>query len=241
MTAMPPDMPPDMPPAMVFAAGYGTRMGALTRDQPKPLLPVAGRSLIDRTLDLAAEAGITRAVVNLHYRAAMLRDHLAARRTPALAFSDETEAILETGGGLKAALPLLGPGPVVTLNADAVFSGPNPVATLLAGGLPAGGAARLLLVPRGAATGHAGPGDFFLDDGGTLRRRGTAAEAPYVFTGAQVIDPEAVAAWPARAFSLNPVWDALIAAGRLTGAVHAGGWADVGTPQGLALAAALLA
>lgn len=229
------------PPAMVFAAGFGTRMGALTRDRPKPLLPVAGRSLIDRTLDLAEAAGVTRAVVNLHYRGAMLRDHLAARRHPALAFSDETEAILETGGGLKAALPLLGPGPVVTLNADAVFTGPNPVAALLAGGLPAGGAARLLLVPRAAAAGHAGPGDFFLDEGGTLRRRGTAPEAPFVYTGAQVIDPDSVARWPGRAFSLNPVWDALIETGRLTGTVHAGGWVDVGTPQGLALAEALFA
>ena len=114
---------------MLFAAGLGTRMGALTAHRPKPLVEVAGRPLIDHALDLAREAAVPRVVANLHYRGEMIRDHLAG--SPVL-FSDETDRILETGGGLRQALPLLGPGPVYTLNSDAVWTGANPLTTLSA-------------------------------------------------------------------------------------------------------------
>lgn len=221
--------------AMIFAAGLGTRMGALTRDRPKPLIEVAGRPLIDHALALVRAAGIPRVVVNTHAHAEKLRLHLA-REAPDVLLSHEPER-LETGGGLKHALPLLGPGPVFTLNADVVWSGPNPLALLATGWR---GGARLALVPRTGATGHAGSGDFFLDAGERLRRRGGAAEADFVYAGAGIIDTAAVAAFPGEVFSLNPVWDALAAEGRLTGVVHPGGWADVGRPEGIALAEALL-
>lgn len=229
-----------IPPAMVFAAGFGTRMGSLVADQPKPLLPVAGRTLIDRSLDRLEQAGIDRAVVNLHYRGEMIRAHLAGRALPALAFSVEAPLILETGGGLQAALPLLGPGPVVTLNSDAVWAGGDPVGALRAAWDPARMEALLLLVPKGTAMGHAGAGDFFCDAEGRLTRRGTRDAAPYIFTGAQILHPTRVAAHPPGAFSLNRVWDGMLAEGTLFGHVLDLPWIDVGNPAGLAAAEAVL-
>jgi MurNAc alpha-1-phosphate uridylyltransferase len=223
---------------MIFAAGLGTRMGALTRDRPKPLIEVAGRPLIDHALAVARGAGIARIVVNTHAHAAQMRAHLS-RVAPEVVVSHEPE-LLDTGGGLKRALPLLGSGPVFTLNADMVWSGPNPLAAL-GGAWRPGTGALLLLVPRPAASGHAGPGDFFLGADGVPRRRGAAATAEFVFAGAQIIDPAAVAAHPGDVFSLNAVWDGLIAEGRLRGIVHRGGWVDVGRPEGIALAEAELA
>jgi MurNAc alpha-1-phosphate uridylyltransferase len=223
---------------MIFAAGLGTRMGALTRDRPKPLIEVAGRPLIDHALALAHAAGIPRIVVNIHAHAGQLQAHLA-RVAPDALISHEPE-LLETGGGLKQALPLLGPGPVFAMNADVVWRGPNPLQALAAGWRPGTGAL-LMLVPREDARGHAGPGDFFRDARGRLRRRGDAERADFVYAGAQIIDPEALAAFPAAAFSLNPVWAGFIAEGRLEGRVHAGGWVDVGRPEGIALAEAELA
>jgi MurNAc alpha-1-phosphate uridylyltransferase len=220
---------------MVFAAGLGTRMGALTRDRPKPLIAVAGRPLIDHALAVVRGAGVPRVVVNVHAHAAQMRAYLALAAPEVLVSVEEAER-LETGGGLKRALPLLGPGPVFTLNADMVWSGPNPLTALAAGWTDG---ARLCLVPRTAATGHTGPGDFFLEPGDRLRRRGAAPTADYVYAGAERIDPAALVGFAGEVFSLNPVWDALIAQGRLTGVVHPGGWVDVGRPEGIALAEAL--
>ncbi len=225
--------------AMVLAAGFGTRMGALTRDRPKPLIPVAGRALIDHALDHVRDAGVPRAVVNLHYRGDQIRAHLAWRTAPLVAFSDEAE-ILETGGGIVRALPLLGPDPFFTLNADAVWTGPAPLPCLAAGWDATRMSALLHLVPRSAAIGYTRSGDFFCDADGRLSRRGVAAVAPYVFTGAQIIAPAAFADAPDGAFSTNLIWDRLIGQGRLFGVVHAGTWVDVGTPEGLLLAEAAL-
>lgn len=225
--------------AMIFAAGLGTRMGALTRDRPKPLIEVGGRPLIDYSLDLARAAGIAKLVVNTHAHADQLRAHLEAV-APQTAISFEPER-LETGGGLRQALPLLGSDPVFTLNADMVWSGGNPLATLRKAWDPTRMGALLCLVPRAAAQGHHGLGDFFLGDDGRLSRRGDAAQAPFVYTGAQIIDTGALDGFAGGAFSLNPVWDALIATGRLFGVVHSGGWVDVGRPEGIALAEAELA
>jgi MurNAc alpha-1-phosphate uridylyltransferase len=227
--------------AMVLAAGFGTRMGELTRDRPKPLLPVAGRALIDHALDVVAEAGLRRAVINLHYRGEQVRAHLAGRRVPEVAFSDEAE-ILDTGGGVVRALPLLGKRPFAVLNSDAVFAGPNPVLTLAAAWAPGRMDGLMLLVPAARARAYMRAGDFFLPaDGAAPVRRGEAAAAPLVFTGAQILSPAALRDAPAGAFSLNLVWDRLLAEGRLAAVTHPGEWVDVGTPEGLAEADRVLA
>lgn len=225
--------------AMIFAAGLGTRMGELTRDRPKPLLTVGGRALIDHALDLARGAGAAPIVANAHAHADQLEAHLA-RVAPEVRVAREPER-LETGGGLKAALPLLGGGPVFTLNADMVWRGPNPLTALARAWDGARMGALLALVPRAAAQGHAGSGDFGLAPDGRLARRGAADEAPFVYAGAQVIDTGALASFAPGVFSLNAVWDALLAEGRLHGLVWSGTWVDVGRPEGLALAEAELA
>lgn len=223
-----------MDTAMVLAAGFGTRMGALTEDRPKPLLPVAGRPLIDHALDAAAGAGLTRAVVNLHYRGDQIRAHLAARGAPSVAFSEEQPEILDTGGGVVHALPLLGDRPFAVLNSDAVFAGPNPVRALLAAWVPGRMDALMLLVRTARTRAYTRAGDFFLDaDGAAPVRRGGAASAPLVFTGAQILSPRALDGAPVGPFSLNLIWDRLLAAGRLAAIAYAGEWVDVGTPEGL--------
>jgi MurNAc alpha-1-phosphate uridylyltransferase len=164
--------------AMVLAAGFGTRMGGLTRARPKPLLPVAGRALIDHALDRAAAAGVRRAVVNLHYLGAEIRAHLAGRTVPEIAFSDEAPEILDTGGGVVQALPLLGPGAFFALNSDAVFAGRNPLDVLAGAWNPARMDALLLLVPLASARAYTRAGDFFLEaERGPPRRRGARRRA----------------------------------------------------------------
>src|SRR5690625_3276255 len=220
--------------AMVLAAGFGTRMRELTESCPKPLLAVAGRPLIDHALDMVAEAGISRAVVNLHYRGEQVRTHLARRSRPEILFSEEQE-ILDTGGGVGKALPLLGCRPFAVLNSDAVFQGQgNPIAHLAAHWKPERMDGLMLLVPGARAHAYTRAGDFFLAaDGGRPERRGRAAEAPFVFTGVQILSPAAFAGAPSGAFSLNLIWDRLIAADRLAAVVWGGDWVDVGTPEGL--------
>lgn len=227
--------------AMVMAAGLGTRMGALTRDTAKPLLRAGGRALIDHALDRAEEAGVERAVVNLHWHAEALRAHLAARGRPEILVSDETAELLETGGGVAKALPLLGKDPVYVMNSDAVFGGPSPLPRL-AGAWDGGRMdALLLLIPRAAARAYSRAGDFRLGPDGRPERRGAAAGAPWVYAGVQIVRPEVFAGVAEGPFSTNLVWDRLLAAGRLFAVTHPGPWVDVGTPEGLAEADALLA
>jgi N-acetyl-alpha-D-muramate 1-phosphate uridylyltransferase len=228
--------------AMILAAGFGTRMGALTRARPKPLLPVAGRALIDHALDTAGAAGVRRAVVNLHYLGDLIRAHLAGRTAPEIAFSDEAPAILDTGGGVVRALPLLGPGAFFALNSDAVFAGRNPLDVLAGAWRPERMDALLLLVPVAQARAYTRAGDFFLDaEGGAPRRRRADATAPLVFSGAQILAPSALDDAPREAFSLNLVWDRLIGEGRLAAVTYPDAWVDVGTPEGLAEAERALA
>ena len=228
--------------AMILAAGLGTRMRPLTDHCPKPLLKVAGRPMIDLVLAHAAGVGVRRAVVNLHYLGQMLRDHLAARTEPEVVFSEEQPVILETGGGIVQALPLLGAAPFYTVNSDAVWAGPNPLACLAEAWDAAAMDALLLLVPRGRARGYTRAGDFFLDaEGAAPLRRGSADAAPQVYTGAQIIAPEVFAGAPEGAFSVNLIWDRLLARGRLAAVTYPGAWVDVGTPAGLAEAEAALA
>ncbi len=226
----------DMPQSlMLFAAGLGTRMGAMTAARPKPLIEVAGRALIDHALDLVDGAGIAKTVMNLHYLPDQIRAHVKGRD---VGFSAEPGLILETGGGLRAAVPLLGAGPVFTLNSDAVWTGRNPLIELRDAWDATGMDGLLMLMPTDQATGHTGGGDFDLDAKGRLiRARGTGR---YVYLGAQILRTEGLADFTEAAFSLNRLWDRMIEAGRLFGTVHQGGWCDVGRPEGIALAEALL-
>jgi MurNAc alpha-1-phosphate uridylyltransferase len=221
-------------PLMLFAAGLGTRMGALTADRPKPLIPVAGKPLIDHALALADAAGITRRVVNLHYRG----DQIAAHLPPDFALSWERDTILETGGGLRAALPLLGEGPVLTLNSDAVWTGANPLTELMDIWDDARMDALLLLLPVAQALGHSGTGDFLIDSDNRISRARGATGAVYL--GAQIIRTGLLAEIPEKVFSLNVLWDMMIARGRAFGLIHQGGWCDVGRPEGILTAEALL-
>lgn len=218
-------------PAMIFAAGLGTRMGALTQVRPKPLIEVADRPLIDQALRFAQGAQAAPVVVNVHWKAEQLRTYLAGT---SILISDETDRLLETGGGLKAALPLLGTSPVWTLNSDAAWTGPNPLLALAAAWRPEM-EALLLLILREQAGGYAGPGDFEMDATGRLAR-GTA----YVYTGAQLLRTEGLSEVTDPVFSLNRLWDRAADRGGLFGLVHRGGWCDVGRPENLARAETLL-
>ncbi|MGX0903790.1 MurNAc alpha-1-phosphate uridylyltransferase [Roseovarius sp. MBR-79] len=219
-------------PVMLFAAGFGTRMGALTATRPKPLVEVAGRALIDHALDLVDAYAPPRTVVNLHYLPEQIRAHLAGRD---LLFSHETPEILETGGGLRAALPLLGPGPVVTMNTDAIWRGPNPLTFLAPLWDPARMDALLLCIPPQNAIGHSGAGDFTMAEDGMLSRG-----PGLVYSGVQIIAPDPLHTVPETRFSLNRVWDRIAENGRLFGVGYPGRWCDVGRPEGLALAEMML-
>lgn len=218
---------------MIFAAGLGTRMRPLTTTRPKPLVEVAGKPLLDHALEIADSAGIETIVANVHYLADQLVQHLAPRR---VTVSDERERVLETGGGLRHALPLLGENPVFTLNSDSVWTGENPLSQLRARWDPERMDALLLLVPRRNARGHAGSGDFILGNEGRLARG-----PGLVYSGAQIIKTEGLAAISEDVFSLNRLWDRMLSDGRLFGTEHRGGWCDVGDPEGLAAAEAMLA
>ena len=220
---------------MIFAAGFGTRMGALTKTTPKPLIQVAGRALIDHALAVAHGAGAQKIVVNLHYLGAQIEAHLAGQD---IAFSWEKEVILETGGGLRAALPLLGDGPILLLNSDAVWTGENPLTQLLAAWDAKKMDALLLLAPRRKALGHSGTGDFLISPDGRLSWA-KGREAP-VYLGAQILKPETLADVPQNVFSLLLIWEKLVAKGRAYGTLHTGGWCDVGSPSGIAAAERLL-
>ncbi|SEM50579.1 MobA-like NTP transferase domain-containing protein [Gemmobacter aquatilis] len=222
---------------MLFAAGLGTRMGALTASRPKPLIEVAGRALIDHALDQARGVPLSRIVANVHYLPDQMRAHL--RASPDILLSDESGEILETGGGLRRALPLLGDGPVFTLNTDAVWTGDNALAQLAAAWNPAQMDALLLLLPATQATGYRGAGDFLLDAQGRITRAKGAPGLAYL--GAQILKTERLHDISEQVFSLNRIWDLAIAEGRAFGIVHNGGWCDVGRPEGIAEAEALLA
>lgn len=216
---------------MLFAAGFGTRMGELTRTRPKPLILVAGRALLDHALDVARGINPRRIVVNTHYLADQIATHLAGSD---ILLSHESPDILETGGGLRHALPLLGPDPVFTLNTDYVWRGPNPLALLADAWNPAQMEALLLCLPVASATGYAGPGDFTLTDG--VARRGPGL----VYCGAQIVTTDGLAAIPDRAFSLNRLWQGMLERGTLHVLEYPGQWCDVGRPENIALAEQML-
>ncbi|MFC0103357.1 nucleotidyltransferase family protein [Sphingopyxis terrae] len=223
--------------AMVMAAGIGKRMRPLTATRPKPLVRVAGKPLIDHSLDRIEAAGIGHVVVNVHYLADALEAHLAKqKRSFTLAVSDERGELLETGGGMVKALPLLKGDPILIVNSDNIWTdGPQDSIRNLARHWDGDRMDALLLVIRQAsATGHGGKGDFHMDPSGKLSRRKPGRVAPFVYTGIQLISPRLLVGAPDGPFSTNLLWDRAIAAGRLYGLSHMGQWFDVGTPASIA-------
>jgi len=229
--------------AMVLAAGLGKRMRPLTATRPKPLIEVAGAALIDHALARVRDAGVGRAVVNVHYMAERIEAHLAARAQGLeIAVSDERAALLETGGGVAKALPLIHGDPFFVVNADNLWiDGPRGALAELA--LAWDGAAMdalLLVVPLAGATGYEGQGDFRMEADGRLARRGEGL-APYVFTGVQLLAKRLFEGVAVAPFSLNRLYDRALGVGRLFGVAYGGLWFHVGTPGVIAEAEAVLA
>ncbi len=229
--------------AIVLAAGFGKRMRPLTDDKPKPLVELAGRTLIDHVLGRLSAAGIKRAVVNAHYHADKLIAYVNGREQPSITISDESDAILDTGGGVVRALPLLGPNPFLIHNSDSVWieSVGSNIDRLLAAWEPSAMDSVLLLAPSTGSLGYDGAGDFVMDADGRLARRADTQIAPFVFAGVSIAHPRLFDGAPQGAFSLNVLWDRAIASGRLYGVPLEGKWMHVGTPEALAEAEALIA
>ena len=235
--ALRPTVAADVPAtAMVMAAGLGKRMRPLTASRPKPLVEVAGQPLIDHVLDRLRAAGVAKLVVNVHYLADALEAHLGARaRDFAVTISDERALLLETGGGLVKAAPMIDEDKFLVINSDNFWvDGPTDSLRLLASQWREQAMdALLLLVPLARAGNHGGQGDFHMDAAGLLSRRRPGRVAPYVFTGIQIVSKRLLANAPEGPFSTNILWDRAIAAGRCFGAVHHGLWFDVGTPPAI--------
>jgi len=229
--------------AMVLAAGLGQRMRPITDSLPKPLVRIGGKAMLDHALDRLAEAGVDEAIVNVHYLAGQIEDHVAGRERPRVKISDERSLLLETGGGVKKALPLLGGEPFFHVNSDSLWSenGHSNIVAIAEGWEPARMDMLLLLAEREGSIGFDGAGDFFRDQAGRLTRRGQAANAPYVYAGVAIIKPGLFADTPDGPFSLNLLFDRCIAAGTLFGAVLRGQWLHVGTPEAIAPAEAAFA
>ncbi|MFT3967920.1 MAG: nucleotidyltransferase family protein [Sphingobium sp.] len=239
-------MSAELDTAMLMAAGLGKRMRPLTATRPKPLIKVAGQTLIDHALDRIEAAGIRRIVVNVHYLADTVEAHLRARsgRTGAeYVVSDERDLLRETGGGLMKAAPLLGDRPFLCANSDNIWiDGPrNSIALLAERWDDARMDALLLLVPHARANCHGGPGDFHMDASGLLSRRRQGRVAPFVFTGVQIMSPRLLRDPPAAVFSTNILWNRAIAEGRAYGVSHPGLWFDVGTPAAIPVTEAMIA
>lgn len=229
--------------AMVLAAGLGLRMRPLTLDRPKPLIPVAGRALLDHALDRLVDAGVETAVVNSHYLGGMITEHLTGRTDIAIVASPE-EAPLDTGGAVRRALPHLGTAAILTVNADILWlDGPTPALRRLAANWdPERMDALLLLMATTKSVGYDGRGDFHMDPLGGLTRRGESEIAPFVYAGVQIVKPALFGQdTPDGAFSTNLVWDRAMEAGRLHGLAHDGAWFHVGTPDALVESEELLA
>ena len=229
--------------AIVLAAGLGKRMLPITATMPKPLVKVAGQSLIDFALDKLREAGVESVVVNVHHFADMLEAHLLTRETPRIVISDERGELLETGGGVKKALPLLGSDPFITFNSDSLWiEGQEPnLKRLVKAWDPERMDILMLVAPLSTSIGFEGRGDFHQDEDGRLRRRGTDDSAPFAYAGVAIVKPELVHGTPEGAFSANAFYDRAIAKDRLYGLCMEGQWLHVGEPQAIAEAEKCLA
>lgn len=218
---------------MLFAAGFGTRMGELTKNRPKPLIEVAGKALIDHALDQVESFRDCKIVANTHYMANQIEAHLQDR---SILITRECPDILDTGGGLRNALPLLGDDPVFTMNTDSIWSGPNPLCVLANAWNEDEMDALLLCIPRNNAFGHKGKGDFLIDAHG-LAARGPGA----IYSGLQIIKTNGLSKVPQRVFSLNLLWDQMLARNAVHAIEYPGRWCDVGSPEGVDQAKAMLA
>ncbi len=229
--------------AIVLAAGLGTRMRPYNGHIPKPLVEIGGKSLIDYSLDRLADAGVERAVVNVHHLADALERHLAPRQRPKIVISDERGDLLGTGGGIAKALPQLGDAPFFLVNSDTVWlDGVKPNFTRLAEAFdPATMDVLLLLAPTAGSIGYTGRGDFAMLPDGRLRRRRENEVVPFVYAGAAILSPVLFADVPRGAFSLTMLFDRAGASGRLYGLRLEGVWMHVGTPEAVAAAEAALA
>lgn len=225
---------------MVLAAGFGERMRPLTLRMPKPLVTLAGRPLLDHVLDRLAAAGVKTAIVNVHYLPEQLEAHLAARpgKQPEILVSDERGVLLDTGGGVKKALALLGHGPFFIHNADSVWSeGATPaLPRMLRLWDPAAMDCLLLLAPVTTSIGYHAKGDFSMSPDGRLARRKNRELVPFAFAGVSLCDARLFKGAPDGPFSLNLLWDRALAAGRLYGMRLDGRWMHVGTLEALAQA-----
>lgn len=229
--------------AMVLAAGLGTRMRPYNGHIPKPLVAVGGKCLIDYGLDRLADAGVERAVVNVHHLAEVIERHVAARQKPRIVISDERGELLGTGGGIAKALPLLGDAPFFLVNSDTLWlDGVKPnVARLAENFDPRSMDALLLLAPTAGSLGYEGRGDYAMLPDGRLRRRDEQEAVPFIYAGAAILSPALFAVAPAGAFPLTLLFDRAGEQGRLFGLRLEGTWMHVGTPEAVAAAEAALA
>jgi N-acetyl-alpha-D-muramate 1-phosphate uridylyltransferase len=231
--------------AMVLAAGLGRRMLPITEKLPKPLVRVAGKTLIDHALDALAKAGVGRAVVNVHHLAGQIVEHLATRTSPQIVISDETAALLDSGGGVVNALPRLGARPFLILNADtfwleAADAGPTTLSRMIAAYDEGSHDILMLVVDPRDATGHEGRGDFTMDEDGRLKRYDGMAGEAVIYAGALIVHPRIFADAPDGPFSLNRCFDAALAADRMRGIRLQGHWLTVGTPAAIGEAEAVI-
>lgn len=228
--------------AMVLAAGLGQRMRPLTLTRPKPLVEVAGKALIDHGFERLRAGGVKTAVVNVHYLAEQIESWAARQASPRIVISDERAEILDTGGGVAKALPLLGEQPFFVINSDSfwVDEGEPALDRLRAAWDDARMDCLLLLSPLERTVGYDGSGDFVMDADGRLARRATSQATPLAYIGGYLVSPRLFGGAPAGRFSMNLLWDRAIAQGRLFGIVHLGRWLHVGTPEAVPLAEAAL-
>jgi len=225
----------DIDTAMIMAAGQGTRMRPLTNDIPKALVKVNGKAMVDHAIDRVKAAGISRIVINIHAHADKMRAHLEARNDASIIISDETDALLETGGGIKKALPLLGDKPILTHNCDSIWiEGMGATLPRLIDAFdPAEMDAMLVLAVTASIVGDVGRGDFTMEADGRIEWREPRSVAPFMYTGVQIIKPQLFADIDEQAFSTTKVWRTLTEQGRAYGLRHDGIWMHVGTPQAL--------
>ena len=225
----------DIDTAMIMAAGHGTRMRPLTNDIPKALVKVNGKAMVDHAIDRVKDAGISRIVINIHAHADKMRAHLEARNDDSIIISDETDALLETGGGIKKALPLLGDKPILTHNCDSIWiEGMGATLPRLIDAFdPAEMDAMLVLAVTASIVGDVARGDFTMEADGRIEWREPRSVAPFMYTGVQIIKPQLFADIEEQAFSTARVWRTLTEQGRAYGLRHDGIWMHVGTPQAL--------
>jgi len=231
--------------AMVLAAGLGTRLRPLTNNMPKPLLPMGGKTMLDHALDHAMLADVKRAVINVHYLPGKIMGHVSQRKQPMIMISDETSALLETGGGIKNALNYIDRDVFFTLNSDVMWrdraGGPSALQRMQDAWNPQIMDTLLLITPLETATGFVGVGDYFIGTDGALTWRGNEKTAPYVFAGATITKAKGFADYPERRFSQKRIWDQQESKGRLYAVVHTGEWYHCSTPADYAAVTAALA